>query len=165
MLREAAVSLDPELLTGEFRTLRKGRGVLEEPLRTRLGSQLVELCQIAGQTDGALIRQRVGDTLARLADELPADLRLAVRTALAITPEARYRFLTERVSWLATKLNIDDRTARRRIDVGFQLLVEQAVRHESLERNKTPYGGRDTCYVEFFRGVLRLDAPAPRLLE
>jgi hypothetical protein len=159
------VPLDRELLTNELRTLRKGRGVLEHQLRRRVGRQLSHLCEIPEASDTALIRERVGSTVVNLLKDLPPDLRLAVAAALAIAPGVQHRFLTERVGWLADRLNCDDRTARRRIDHGFDLLVESALRRESGARS-TPAGAvPDACHVESFRGVLRLDTPSPELIE
>jgi hypothetical protein len=161
------VPLDRVLLANEFRSLRKGRGLLERHLSSRLGTQLAYLCEISASSDPALLRERVGSTVANLAKDLPPDLRLAVGAALALTPGVQHRFLTERVDWLAGRLNCDGRTARRRIDHGFEMLVEEAIRQE-VEAVSTPppvEAATEVYCVEFFRGLLRLDTPTPELIE
>jgi hypothetical protein len=159
------MSLDREELTSELRSLRKGRGLMEHQLRRRVGRQLTYLCAIADPTDTALIRERVSSTVENLAQDLPPDLRLAVAAALAIAPGVQHRFLTERVDWLADQLSCDDRTARRRIDHGFDLLVESAMRHQSLRREQPPAGALGRWHLTEFHAVLRLDAKTPELTE
>jgi hypothetical protein len=159
------VALDRELLSSELRMLRKGRGLLERELPRRVGNQLADLCKITDRDDTALIRERLGSTVVNLARDLPPDLRLAVAAALAIDPGVQHRFLNERVSWLAGQLHCDGRTARRRIDHGFDLLVESALRQHGTGQSDVSKQRQDEYEVELFRAILNLDTPTPELRE
>lgn len=147
-----------EGLGAELRNLRRGRGMDDPQIRTKIGPALTDLCLITPSDTPAEVRHKLAATVDRLAAQMPLDLRMAVRVALATHPEARLPFYENRIRWLADKWHLDQRTVRRRIDVGFVHLVEVASRG-GVEQ---PYKG---WWVEELRSVLLLDQPQPEAIE
>src|SRR5262249_50769513 len=90
------------------------------------------------------------------------ELRMAVLAALALHPEADQRELTDRVVWLSQKLRCHERTARRRMDDGFHVLVDRLTAGAGKRRQATP---PDAYSIKEFRALLRLDTPLPELTE
>ena len=83
------------------------------------------LCGMAGIEPGGNaedIRNRLIGFLGDLAAGLPEDLRTAFAAALALPEDVRFRFLDERMQWLACWLQRDVRTARRRTDEAIRLI-------------------------------------------
>jgi len=160
-----ARQLERSQLADELRALRKGRGLLDAELRGRVGPQLIALCGISDPSDTALVRKRLSETLQNLTAELPPDLRLAAVAAFGLGEEAQHRFYAERIEWLAAQLNVGGRTAQRRVGHALELLVESAVRTgRTTAVGSAEFPGED-WYIDFFRGVLRLDVPTPELHE
>jgi hypothetical protein len=121
---EMAVGL-AELVT-QLKVLRKGRGLFVNDIDERIGSALREVCDVTDDDGPAAIRQKIAEWLEDLSRDLPADLRVAVLAAFAISPDARLPLYQDRVGWTATRLNRDPRTARRRIDDGILQLAQLA---------------------------------------
>jgi hypothetical protein len=117
-------------LVRELKALRKGRGLLASHIGERIGLALRAICDVRDDDGPAVIRQKVAHRLEVLAGDLPADLRLAVLAAFAISPDARLPFYQDRVRWTARRLDRNPRTARRRIDAGIDHIAQLAtVRH------------------------------------
>jgi hypothetical protein len=129
-------------------------------LLERVGPALRALSGI-DDTSESEARRRLLAYLNGLADELPQDLRLAFRVGLALHEDVQCRFLEERMNWLATKLDRDVRTARRRVD--------EAIRSvEAMRAISVPAGdnyAHDGWYLERFRTLLDLDGARPTALE
>lgn len=115
----------PELVN-ELKMLRKGRGLFVSHIDERVGTALRAACAVTEEDGPAQIRQKVFSRLENLARDLPTDLRVAVTAAFGIAPDARLPLYQDRVSWAASKLNRDPRTARRRIDDGIHHLAQLA---------------------------------------
>jgi hypothetical protein len=156
----AGVAIGSIELANELKTLRKGRGLQAPRLAEQVGPLLRELCGLGSTQNSAAIRDRLSNRLRILAEKLPDDLRLAVTVALALHPDTRHQFLQDRVQFLANLQRRDVRTIRRRMDDGFQLLAEIALR---------PAGASGATgldwYVESADTVVRLDTPAPESFE
>ena len=143
----------------ELSQLRRGRGVMAGDLPDRLGPSL---CSLAGIEPGG----NVGDVrkrLIRFLDErsagLPEDLRTAFDAALALREDVRFRFLDERMHWLAGHLERDVRTARRRADEAFKL-VEVAA---TIPLKAT--SDYEDWYLSRLRSLLLLDGTEPSAVE
>lgn len=154
-------------LVNELKVLRKGRGLFVSHIGDRVGSALRCVCEVAEEDGPAEIRQKVARRIENLAAGLPADLRVAVMAAFGIAPDARLPLYQDRVSWAATRLNRDPRTARRRIDDGIHQLAQLAtvtpVGTAQLTQLATePASGWRT---EELRVTLALDRPLPEALE
>lgn len=108
----------------ELNELRRGRGLDATDLHQRIGPCLREACSIADGDPPAVARRKLVLRLTELCGGLPADLRLAALAAFGLHEEAAGEFLDRRISWLASALDRDPRTARRRIDMAFRLLDE-----------------------------------------
>jgi hypothetical protein len=151
-----------DVLLDELKTLRAGRGVNSSDFEQRLGPRLRAVCGVLATDPAAVVRQKVAAALGALAEQLPPDLAIAARAALALHPEARHPFLAQRITWLAGQLDRDARTARRRTDEALGQLAELAA--AAAERTgATP--ADDAYYIEEFAALLRLDRPTPEALE
>lgn len=130
-------------------------------LLERAGPTLRALAGIDDSTSENEARRRLVTYLNDLADELPEDLRTALRVGLALHEDAQCRFLEDRMQWLATELDRDVRTARRRVD--------EAIRSAETMRAKTAPASdnyaHDGWYLERFRTLLYLDGAQPTAIE
>jgi hypothetical protein len=131
-------------------------------LLERVGPTLRALSGIDDSAPEDEARRRLVTFLNGLADELPDDLRLALRVGLALREDVQqYRFLEERMNWLAEELDRDVRTARRRVD--------EAIRSaETAHPATVPSGGDhvyDGWYLGRFRALLHLDGTQPAAIE
>jgi hypothetical protein len=130
-------------------------------LLERTGPTLRALAGIDDATSENEARRRLVTYLNDLADELPEDLRTALRVGLALHEDAQYRFLEDRMQWLAAELDRDVRTARRRVD--------EAIRSAETMRAKTAPSSdsyaQDGWYLERFRTLLYLDGAQPTAIE
>ncbi|MEO3859630.1 macro domain-containing protein [Acrocarpospora sp. B8E8] len=106
----------------ELIQLRPGRGVLTGNLVARIGPLLRARAGIDDSDGPGEISERLIAYLESLAGTLPPDLALAFRVGLSLHPQAQFRFLDERMEWLAMQLDRDARTARRRFDEAARLL-------------------------------------------
>lgn len=141
--------------------LRKGRGVMASDLLERVGPALKALSGIDDACTEAEARRRLIVFLNGLASELPPDLGLALATSLAVHEEVRHRFLEERVRWLATKLQRDVRTARRRIDEAIRCAEGVSAATSAAGGDYAPEG----WYLARLRTLLSLDGPRPTAIE
>ena len=91
-------------------------------LADRLGPTLCCMAGIEPGDNVEDIRKRLIGFLEGLAAGLPEDLRTAFAAALALREDVRFRFLEERMQWLADWLQRDVRTARRRTDEAIALV-------------------------------------------
>jgi hypothetical protein len=131
-------------------------------LLERVGPTLRAMSGIDDSTTENEARRRLVTFLNELADELPDDLRLALRVGLALHEDVQqYRFLEERMYWLAQRLDRDVRTARRRVD--------EAIRSAEMMAATTVPSGDDLAYddwyLERFRALLHLDGTQPTAIE
>lgn len=151
-------------LLAELKTLRRGRGVNSANIEREVGPSLRALSGVAPADPPGVLRQRLAERLNALADSLPPDLANAAKAALALHPQARHPFLTERTEWLARLLDRDTRTARRRMEDALAQLAEQATALAEAPPPGPPATVED-YYIEQFGALLRLDRPAPEALE
>lgn len=143
----------------ELGQLRRGRGVMAEDLPDRLGPMLSGLAGIepGGMVDD--IRKRLIGFLEDLAAGLPDDLRTAFAVALALPEDVRFRFLDERMQWLAAWLHRDVRTARRRADEAIRL-IDAAVAARSGAG-----GAYKDWHLSRLGAQLNLEGTAPLAIE
>jgi hypothetical protein len=160
---EALVVIDHDALAEELRSLRKGRGMRHVTVLTRLGPETKRLFQI-NESDGAVAaRAKATATVNHLLRDETREVRLAVLAALALHPETTHRDLSGRRLWLARQLHCQERTARRRVDEAFELLV-QAAAESDLEAVPDPPALHD-WHIRRMDAVLRLDVPSPELID
>jgi hypothetical protein len=91
-------------------------------LLDRLGPTLCGMAGIKSGGNAEEVRKRLIEFLGDLAADLPEDLRTAFAAALALREDVRFRFLGERMEWLADWLQRDARTARRRADEAIRFI-------------------------------------------
>ncbi|OLF12403.1 hypothetical protein BLA60_09085 [Actinophytocola xinjiangensis] len=108
----------------------------------------------------AEIRRKVCTRLENLARSLPADLRVAVMAAFAISPDARLPLYQDRVSWAARKLNRNPRTARRRIDDGIHHLAQLAAVSDPAPAARPP-----SWRIAELRAAMALDRDRPEVIQ
>jgi len=130
-------------------------------LLARVGPTLRALSGIDDSPSENEARRRLVTYLSDLADELPADLRTALRVGLALHEDVQYRFLEARMRWLATELNRDVRTARRRVDEA----IRAAETMRAISVPASDNYAHDGWYLERFRTLLYLDGAEPTAIE
>jgi hypothetical protein len=148
-------------LADELRHLRRGRGVMAADLCERIGPKLRALAGIEAADSLEESRHRLILFLDGLAKVLPQDLSVAFGAGLALDPDLQYRFLEERMSWLAAKLHRDVRTARRRVDEAFKSVDTAA----GIDAANTGEYLRSGWYLTRLRTLLRLDGERPEAVE
>ncbi|WP_280483901.1 hypothetical protein [Nocardia farcinica] len=111
-----------------------------------------------------MVRRKLVLLLTDRCARLPQDLGLAARVGLALEPRAFGEFLDQRIEWLATQLQRDPRTARRRIDQAFSLLAERLTGQQRGSVGDNPYAP-EGWFVESLDALLRLDLDPPQLTE
>ncbi|KDN21653.1 hypothetical protein [Amycolatopsis rifamycinica] len=145
----------------ELNELRRGRGLDAADLHQRIGPCLRAACAIAETDPPAAARQKLVLRLTELCGRLPPDLKLAALAALGLHEEAAGEFLDRRISWLASVLDRDPRTARRRIDLAFRRLGE-LLGAPAPRGDSHPLAG---WYVESMKAMLRLDRTPTELQD
>jgi hypothetical protein len=145
----------------ELNELRRGRGLDAADLHPRIGPCLRAACEIDDTDQPSAAREKLVLRLTELCGRLPADLRLAALAALGLHEEAAGEFLDRRISWLASVLDRDPRTARRRIDLAFRRL-DELLGARPRNHDLHPLAG---WYVESMKAMLRLDRDPPDLQE
>jgi hypothetical protein len=139
----------------EIRRLRKGHGLQVGDLDARLGPLLREL---AGPASATALRNALIAEIERLSSELPGEFRIAIRASLALSAETiEEPHFTKRVSWLASHIHHEDRTALRRISQAEQRLAE-LVATEIQRRRGRVSAAPDGWYIKELKTVFRLDA-------
>lgn len=146
-------------LGDELGRLRRGRGVMAGELSDRLGPTLCAMAGIDPRGNADDVRKRLIGFLEELAAGLPEDLRIAFAAALALREDVRFRFLDERMRWLAAWLHRDVRTARRRADEAIALVDAAASLPPSAR------GGYEDWYLARLRTLLLLDRAEPSAIE
>lgn len=146
-------------LGDELGRLRRGRGVMTIDLPDRLGPTLRGMAGIEPGSNAEDVRQRLIEFLEGLAADLPEDLRTAFAAALALREDVRFRFLDERMEWLADWLRRDVRTARRRADEAVRL-IDAAARSSA----NAP-GDYDAWHLARLRALLLLDRAESHAIE
>lgn len=153
-----------QLLVEEFVRLRHGWGLEAVNLQERIGPHLADLADISPDDPDRTIRRKISALVKQLSDELPAEDRLAIAVALGSEPGLQHSRLNQRMQILAERLHCAERTARRRVDRATDRLAESAVAlaQEGGAEVDDPDKG---WFVRRFDALLRLDTPAPELIE
>ena len=152
-------------LAAELRKLRRGRGIDSTGIREAVGPELCSACGVTDADGAAEIRRKVRERLIETAGSLPSDLYIAVCAAFALTDEFRQQFYHQRVQQAAIRIERDDRTARRRVDIGVAQLA--ALLGEQLSRRPgTPAESEtDQWHSAVLRTTLNLTFAAPEAIE
>jgi hypothetical protein len=132
---------------------------MAEDLPDRLGPTLCDLAGIEPDVDVGHARKRLIGFLEELAADLPQDLRMAFAAALALREDVRFRFLDERMQWLADWLQRDVRTARRRADEAIRLIDAVATLPA-----RAP-GDYEDWHLARLRALLLMDRAEPSAIE
>lgn len=150
----------------ELRELRRGRGLLAGDVHIRVGPRIRLACGIVETDRPATARRKLALGLTERSGRLPADLRLAVLAALALHEATDQKFLHQRMEWVASQFDRDPRTARRRMDDGFEALAAliEAVGEDGWEVIHNEFAP-EGWYVESLRSTLRMDLEVPKLIE
>jgi hypothetical protein len=107
----------------ELRRLTWGPGVRSALIDTRLGPHLRAAWDIAPDASPLTISAVASQHLRALSARLPGNLPTAALTAFGLHPDVQDHSLERRTLWLASRLDRDPRTARRRIDTAIDLLA------------------------------------------
>lgn len=153
-----------ERLLEEFVQLRRGWGLAGTNLRRRVGPELTSLVGVEPGDPDRMIRHKVVTAVKRWSTDLSDEDRVAIDVALGVA-DVQHHFLSDRTQTLATRLNIAERTARRRMDHAFARLADEAA---AESESSTAAGGDDPehgWYVKRLSSLLRLDEPTPAVTE
>ncbi len=154
------------VLRDELEAVRKGRGVQEPDVRSRMGPTLRLLCGVGTSTPHSRARQALVAYLGGATEELPDELRLAANAMFAIDGSYRQRFLRQRYEVLARQWNCDFRTVQRRCDEAMTLIADQFDdRVVPAGPNASEVFDANAWYVERLNTVLLLDRPQPEAIE
>ena len=145
-------------LADELRTLRKGAGVLAEPIAAKVGPELRRRCAVTAGDSEADIRRKIESWLRSAIDELPADLRSPMLAAFALDADAPGLQLKERMARLADRTGQSGRTLRRRIDLGIKRLTDRE------PPNDTP-DSRPGWHTRELNVLVNLELPRPEVFE
>jgi hypothetical protein len=149
----------------EIRSLRKGRGMQAGDLEQRLGPLLTELAIGSRRSDQELRRHKLTSEITICCTNLAPDMRAAIFASLALSAQAKQMtYFKDRVSWLASHLRYEYRTALRRIDSAEQLLSEEIARELTRRRGRTATAP-DGWKLHELRTLVRLDTPTPEAHE
>jgi hypothetical protein len=146
-------------LGDELTRLKRGRGVMAVDLPDRLGPTLTGMAAAEPGGNADEVRNRLVGLLEDLADGLPEDLRVAFDAALAIREDVRFRFLDQRMEWLAGWLQRDVRTARRRAEEAIKLV------DATVGPPARPVGDYDGWHLARLHALLLLDRAEPVAIE
>jgi hypothetical protein len=152
-------------IAAELKTLRKGRGVDVPQIGERAGPALREVCGVNPDDTPGEIRRKLVAGLEQFAAQLPADLRLAVLAALAISQDARLPFYQDRIRWVAQQLERDERTARRRVDTGIMRLAEFAAATNGEPKRPETEQAAPGWRVEELRSIVLPHTSPPEVIE
>ncbi|MEV4887797.1 hypothetical protein AB0K48_00200 [Nonomuraea sp. NPDC055795] len=145
----------------ELGRLQRGRGVMASDLLQRMGPTLRELTGISESDSQNEARVRLVKFLTDLANDLPPDLSDALSAGLALRNDVRHRFLEGRMKWLATRIDRDVSTARRRVKEANQRAEEIVAAMKLRDDVYAPSG----WYLARIKTVLRLDILRPTAVE
>jgi hypothetical protein len=142
---------------------------MADDLNSRIGPALKRHCGIAPDEDRVSIRRKLLQYLDKRCATLPEDLRIVAQASFALRPEARQRFLSQRLSWAAGRLDRDERTIRRRADEALRRMAEHLEPAEGMSDQQTladpsPYAVTG-WHVTSVRTLLLLDRNPPEFIE
>lgn len=152
----------------ELESVRKGRGVHEPQLRSRIGPILRSFCAIGIHTSHSDTRRVIIAELEVGCNTLPGDLELAARVMFAIENGYQHRFLRQRYTALAERWNCDFRTVQRRCNEALELISHHF--SEQAESSRPAPASTDVLsprswYLERFSAVLLLNREQPEAIE
>lgn len=149
----------------EVRLLRKGRGIQAGDFEQRLGPLLSELAAGADMPQSAVRRHALIAEISNCGKTLATDVRMAIQASLGLSEQTRQMMhFKDRVSWLATEIGFEYRTALRRIDDAERLLSEEIAR-ELLRRRGRSAIAPDGWHLDELRTLVRLDTATPEVHE
>ncbi|WP_088317368.1 hypothetical protein [Kineosporia sp. R_H_3] len=155
--------VDVDTLTRDLMALRKGRALQSPGLVSRLGPALVAALDLDLALPETELRRLAQSGIVEAAQALAGDLREAVLVSLAVDGWTNVPLLTDRIDAIATAMDRDARTARRRLDAATRQLADALVSRQSGEPGNpfAPTG----WYVESLAATMRLDSASARLTE
>ena len=153
---------EADALARELRALKRGRGIAADQIATMTGPRLRDLCDYRQSDDPDTLRIKLKGLIIRGSANLPEDERHLAWVALAIAPNARHRFLKQRLESALQHLDRDAiRTADRLANVGLQRIAANLA---GLRDSPNPYVA-DGWYTDSLDSTVRLDLDRPELRE
>ncbi|MBE1502485.1 hypothetical protein H4696_009585 [Amycolatopsis lexingtonensis] len=150
-------------LLRELTTLRRGWGLEAERLRSRVGPLVSGWCEMHRTTSDRDARRVLRAAISAAIADFPADDRLAVNVAFGIAAGTQHARLRDRIGILADRLQVSERTARRRVDRAFaRLAAEIQAGSQPGEGEPDPDRG---WFVKRLKALVRLDTAEPELIE
>jgi hypothetical protein len=144
--------------------LRKGRGLAAPGLARKIGPALAAALGADVTMAESELRSVVQGGIVEATQALPEDLREAVLVSLAVEGWTVQPLLTDRIGWVATTMDRDARTARRRLDGATLQLADALIARRLAAGGGNPFAPAG-WYVESLASTLRVDLPSARLTE
>ena len=158
----------PGVLRSELEAVRKGRGVQEPQLRSRMGPLLRRLCGVDSNTPHSDARRALATFLTNASDGLPIELRLAAQAMFAVDDRYTHRFLRQRYEALAVVWNCDFRTVQRRCNEALNLMSDRFRQPDNTvppASEKSDVFDAEAWYLERFSAVVLLNKEQPEAIE
>lgn len=151
-------------LVRDLRRLRRGDALLGARIVERIGPALAKACGVEAADDQHQVRTKVTSRILVGCSRLADHDALAVTVALGLASDCRFRFLKDRLSWLAVAIDRDSRTASRRVNNALELLAEVLSQATPTEQEHPEYAP-DGWYVARLQCVLTVARSHASLLE
>ena len=145
--------------------LCRGEGLASPGLASRMGPVLARVCGISPADSSYEVRAKLSSNVLAAARSLPEHSRLCVLAALGLERECRYRFLQDRLGWLAAHLDRAPRTVQRRIDDATAQLAAALLRDRRPSDRPARDGAVDGWFVQRLHAVLTLTDDSATMLE
>lgn len=154
------MAVDIDALTEDLKTLRKGLGVQDPKISTKVGHALAQVCGVAANDSPAMVTKKVCTRLELLLDRLPLAQRDLGRATLGYGGTATDPY-TKRLKALGDAIDRDIRTMQRRADDLIRRIAELACLEAA-----TPVVRRDPpWHTTWLQVILLVDQPAVEVLE
>lgn len=145
--------------------LCRGEGLSAPSLAKRLGPILARLCGISPADSSYEVRAKVSSNVLAAARSLPDHSRTCVLAALGLQRDCQFRFLQDRLGWLAAHLERAPRTVQRRVDDATAQLAAVLMRDRRPGDRPAGDGAVDGWYVQRLHAVLTLADDSATMLE
>jgi len=163
--RGGAVNIDD--LARELRQLQRGEGMGTADLADHVGPLLRSVCGAEASDDSNALRRQLTELIIRHAEILGDDDKRAMLASLGLHPEAQFRFLRERQSWVLGSIDRDSRrTVDRRAYRSMRRIAEEIVTEYEQDRQRPSnrFAPRNFYTAELISTV-RLDLDRPEWSE
>ena len=158
---ERMASSEIDELRAELDKLHQGRGLRRRDILDHVGPRLRSILELDGEPDSDEARRRLRAEIHDAARSLEQEFRYVFVMASALSSDAPT--LSERMEVVASKLNRDARTIRRRLRDADVQTAETLLRRAD-QKHKDPAPFQEGWYLTDFETSLHLDRDRPEFV-